>query len=318
MEGVPAEFIIASSLLSLAIGGFGAYAIAKRGDVSRHRIMHTVGVDERDVSRKYRHARRRGVATILYVVPPDLPGRVMISIPHSIYNPGRIPIKEVSVVIRYPARFGISDQNIRSFGGAGEGEEYMKRRNCQVLLEGTQTMLSTPILRSHEAVHIDDYLVLPARSSIIYLEQTLPSLTERLRIIPGFRDFAEMEITTFSEKTQARTRKIDLIVIDAPSLKTETISSVNVIKEVYEIRQRFFGEVDLDLIAEAMSNAAGARCCQRAVFFSKALLLPILLSSSLPLCCLPNTSNCNLIRVTCMSRTQHQAIPHPSFIGRLL
>jgi hypothetical protein len=269
MSTVPPEFTIVCSLVSLALGALGAFALLKRGDIARHRLIHSLHHLEKH-DENYNWLRRRGLATLIYVVPPHLTGRIIISVPHIVFNPGRLAIKDVSVLVRYPSRFGLSDQALDEWSPK-DAAEYKKRRNCQVSSDGVQVLINHSILRRGEMATIHDYMVLPSISAIRFLQQENPSLTERLKAIPGFRDYASLGISIFSEKTPARNFAIDLIVVNGAAGETEEHSTLNAMGNRIEIRELHSSKIDFEAMVDAMLRAAGGRSVRAGLYLKSPL-----------------------------------------------
>jgi hypothetical protein len=255
MQAVPPLFTISFTIIPAIFGSLGLINLYRSGAFHRFRLRHSVpfiGSDDRKIGREL---RRNGIATIIYVVPPGLSGSMMLSFPHQIHNPGRLAIKDVSIVLEYPARFGVSDAAIRSTAKKEATDEYVKVRSCQVRPEGTQVLLKIPILRSGETQTVEDPVVTPMDSGLLFLRQTATSIVERLKVIPGFRDFFTINITIFSEKTSARRSSIDVIVVDAPSMKTGFQSTANIIDGVHEVRQANESIYDNEILGNAFAKA---------------------------------------------------------------
>ena len=64
MSAVPQEFTIVCSLVSLALGALGAFALLKRGDIARHRLIHSLHHLKKG-DENYNWLRRRGLATLI-------------------------------------------------------------------------------------------------------------------------------------------------------------------------------------------------------------------------------------------------------------
>lgn len=251
MQAVPPLFTMSFTLIAAIIGSLGLFNLYRSGAFHRFRLRHSVpfiGSDDRKMGREL---RRNGIATIIYVVPPGLTGPMMLSFAHQIRNPGRLAIKDVSIVLEYPDRFGVSDAAIRSNAKKEAMDEYVKVRSCQVRPEGTQVLLKIPILRSGEMQTVEDPVVTPMDSGLPFLRQTATSIVDRLKVIPGFRDFFTINITIFSEKTSARSSSIDVIVVNAQSTKTNFHSAANIIDGVHEVRRANESVYDNDALVKA-------------------------------------------------------------------
>ncbi len=203
----------------LVFGALGALATFRRGDFGRPRLRHILEIQGGGRSSPEKIARRAGVKTLCYLVPSRFEEHVVLHVPHSVLNPGRLPIRSISVLATYPARFGLEGGRFRRiwaiFGG-GE-PEYFKSHRTEITGYGTQVVMSSALLRGGEAMHFGDFFLLPPmkRKRGSENKNTLASpLEARMKANPLIREFFEMHITTFSEMTRARTRTCNIVVLN--------------------------------------------------------------------------------------------------------
>jgi hypothetical protein len=216
----PVNSVIFSSLLGLLFGSVGAIATIRRGDLARHRVLHTIGVDERRLPRKFKDARRGGVSTVIYAIPPGLVGHVILATPHAIHNPGRIAIKNISVLITYSAKFGVTNRELNALtadmdDAPDEDSDYLNYRKGEKTGYGMQVAMSIPVLRAGETWHLNDFMAIPRRMALDARRDDGSPMADRFEKMSGFRQFVQMEITIYSEATRARTRQINLVVTDS-------------------------------------------------------------------------------------------------------
>jgi hypothetical protein len=78
------------------------------------------------------------------------------------------------------------------------------RRRLWGALGIAQAIIRRPLLRAKESMTVDDIMAIGPQIGLVDFKQTYPALADRLNAVPGLRDFAEIEVATFSKQTSPR------------------------------------------------------------------------------------------------------------------
>ena len=216
---MPIWLAIITAVAGALFGGLGVLATFRRGDFARPHLRHILEIYQRGRSYEEKIARRAGVMTLCYVIPSRFDQYVILQIPHGIFNPGRLPIKNISVLAQYPDHVGLEDGLFRKIWATfGDGEpEYFKSRRGEITGYGTQVMMSGAAVRGGEAINFADFFLVPPlqRKQGPKSKMSFASAFEaRMKANSLIRECFEMQITVFSEMTSARTRRCKVIVLN--------------------------------------------------------------------------------------------------------
>jgi hypothetical protein len=189
---------------------------------ARQVISKAEGITEKKM---YKIIKKEPTLGIVYGARAPKNSTAVFYLPFFLYNESKRPIKNITVLIKYPSRHYLTNKEIsyanKSFGNV-EDTGYLENRKTQINGFFANIEINIPVLREKEKKHLREMIKFANfnyDNSIEVMFTNEPfftggKLVRRLLKIDKLNDFCFAEITVLSETSNPHSRKIKILWFD--------------------------------------------------------------------------------------------------------
>ena len=225
------------SILSLAVGVLGflfAVFVAIRSKQVHTATIEfkagTTNVRKKEMPKKY---RKHKISSIVYGAKLSEKDQGYFLFPLTLENTSKLPVKNIRVTLSYPARFCLSDSEIKK----SLGEQYQLNKNpiereIHVFSDWVSVIMRIPLLRPGENLAFGDAFKVSTPSSKVCNPENEGALANAMYAIEKLGAFFTVDISIVSENCQPISYRTNVAWLNTSELE-EVQSHIVDINRVY-------------------------------------------------------------------------------------